>query len=140
MVAAGLWLAYRATHPPWAGTEAWAKYQQIRMGMSPQEADAILGERQDRPIEMTGALGGTEFTWKDGEDRVVVWFENDKKVGQKRAMIQGHLFADPPLKKSSWDRWRDWLGWSPLRRGVGPQSVDATVVAHKNRWGWRGGR
>jgi hypothetical protein len=73
LVAAGLgYVGYRMTHPPWEGTEAWEKYQQIRVGMTRQEVDAILGERAHRAEEMTTRT--TTFTWRQGEDRIVIDF------------------------------------------------------------------
>jgi hypothetical protein len=108
---AGLYVAYRATHPPWADTEAWAKYQQLRLGMSPEEVDAILGERPTRADELDGSPTFGTWAWTDGTDRVDVWFKNSRQIGAKHAMVRGHLCADPPLKKSAWDLWCDWLGW-----------------------------
>jgi hypothetical protein len=51
------------------------------------------------------------LTWRDGEDRVVAHLGRFREVDQKRAVIRGHVFADPPLNMSAWGRLRDWLGW-----------------------------
>jgi hypothetical protein len=112
ILAAGVgYVSYRAMHPPWEGTAAWEKYHQLRVGMSLSEADAILGKRPGRADELAGAEWGTELTWRRGEDRVVAHLGRFREVDQKRAVIRGHWFADPPLNESAWWRLRDWLGW-----------------------------
>jgi hypothetical protein len=107
--------AYRAVHPPWADTEAWRKYQQVRVGMREQEVYAILidgvtrwetiGDEDGRGVPMR-----IHWRSKDGDHMTVdvVWWYD--AVVAKSAVIQGHEFHDPPTEPSWWDRVRGWLG------------------------------
>jgi hypothetical protein len=142
LVAAGMgYVAYRAMRPPWKDTEAWDKYEQIRVGMTREELEAVLGQpSEDRE---TGGLLATPFAfggrraevvslnytrewhslaWSIGEDRIEVHVKKSLETGDRRnywktavigksAVIRGHEFSDPANEPNWWDRWRARLGW-----------------------------
>jgi hypothetical protein len=110
LTGAGLYVAYRATHPPWVQTEAWAKDQRLQVGMTLEEAESILGDRHE-----DGGWGMTwRAAWTIGDDRVGLEFSAFAfgQAGEKFAVIDGHEFHDPPIQRTTWWdhlRWR--LGW-----------------------------
>ncbi len=110
LVACGVFAAYRAVHGPWEGSPAWAKYQQVRIGMTYDEVQAVFGS--DRDGWGHEWAGGMQYTWTLGPDKVVVWTEMQPRtqelvVRRKGAVILGHEFSN----ESWWDRCRARLGW-----------------------------
>jgi hypothetical protein len=104
---------HRATRLTWQETEAWRKYEQIRLGMSWQNVETALG-----PCGATdGDRGGWFASWRVGDDYVMVRVNTLVNpyglVGSKSAVIQGREFSDPPGERETswWDRWRARLGW-----------------------------
>jgi hypothetical protein len=110
LVAAGLgYVGYGVMYPAWEGTEAWEKYRQIRLGMTVEEAAAVLGIPSDG---WRGGPVGLDLKWKMGDDVIYVGFHTtDSRATGKAATIQGHSFYDPPIEETWWDRLRARLGW-----------------------------
>jgi hypothetical protein len=119
LVAAGLgYVGYRVMHPPWEGTEAWEKYQRLRLGMTEDEVEAVMGSLPEweftpypsAAIHQTG-------TWTMGDDRIGVQLSDGAgsatkpTLGAKWARIQGREFTAPRVERYWWHRLRDRLGW-----------------------------
>jgi hypothetical protein len=111
LVAAGLgYVGYRAALPWWTHTEAWQKFQRVRLGMTPDEVKAVLGDP---------AGGGTAYYdydtfsgiagWSRGHEHIRVFFLGNE-VHRKSVVIQGYEFSDPPLERNWWERVRARLG------------------------------
>jgi hypothetical protein len=106
--AAILYAGYRVTHPPWADTEAWRRYQAVKLGMTEDEVRSSLGTL-GRVYEYTM---NTEVVWQMGDDEVRVFSgPGEDRASCKSAVIQRHEFYDPPYEQSWWDRLRARLGW-----------------------------
>jgi hypothetical protein len=102
----------RATHPPWADTEAWQKYQEIQVGMPAEQVEDVVFGRQepDRDKE------GWQPEWQLGNDMVMVQYTerldgNGFEVFAKWAHIAGREFSDSADDQHWWDRLRARLGW-----------------------------
>ena len=106
LVAAGVgYVAYRAMHPPWEGTEVWEKYEQIRLGMTFRDALAVFGGR--KPAAVT--TYDWSARWDIDDDCVGVEIDGGGRVFDKWARIRGQEFSEPSYG-SWWARWRARLG------------------------------
>jgi hypothetical protein len=101
------YVGYRAAHPPWADTQAWAKYRQVQLGMSEDQVKVTLGSR----AWVISSDFANTIKWTAGDDQILVNVGVEDAAYCKSAMIQGHEFSDPPAERHWWDRVRDWLGW-----------------------------
>jgi hypothetical protein len=119
LLAAGLgYVGYRAMHPPWAGTEA--KYQQLRLGMTEDEVEAVLGGPLEGGVVYPSAVMDAHYTWTSGDDVIGLEFKLAPDLDPEArwtlvrtwARIQGLDFANGSLVARPWlDRWRARLGW-----------------------------
>jgi hypothetical protein len=109
LLAAGLgYVGYRAMHPPWADTEAWQKYRQVRLSMSKDEVIGIMGSG---PHDERWFAERDDAIWWIRDGQVVVSFDNHHHVCRALALIQGHPFEEPTREQPWWDRLRARLGW-----------------------------
>jgi hypothetical protein len=108
LVAAAGYGVYRVMRPPWTGSEAWAKYRQVRLGMTLPEATTVLGDDYDGGWS-TG--GGGHYYWFCGDGVVALSTESpDGPAVRNQAVIGNHEFDALPLRGSWWDRVRARLG------------------------------
>jgi hypothetical protein len=72
---------YYAILPAWLRGPVWDKYQQVRLGMTEEEVEAILGPPDS--VE-GGELMPSCSAWFVGEQTVAVDFDTDGRATEKR--------------------------------------------------------
>jgi hypothetical protein len=95
LAAAAGYVGYRATYPPWAKREAWAKYQGVQLGMTFEEAEEVLGG-EGYEGNWTYPLGGGMHFWEFNGDFITLSVEPSGMVRYKKVVVQDHEFSDPP--------------------------------------------